>query len=65
MNLFSMTYSEAKKALDYCEPEVGVMAGEVAKKVLDQKLTPTQAQAVLVSAWGQILKNGRLTLLGD
>lgn len=65
MNLFSMSYAESKKALDDCEPEVGAMTGEIAKKILDQKLTPTQAQAVLVSAWGQILKNGRLTLLGD
>lgn len=57
-----MTYEEAAKELDQAGINAKLLSGETARKILEESLTPTQAQAVLMTAWGQILKNARFTL---
>ncbi len=38
------------------------LPGKIADIILEAELTPLQAQAALVAAWGKILERGRFTL---
>lgn len=37
------------------------LPGKIADIILEAELTPLQAQAALVAAWGRILKSGRIS----
>ncbi len=66
-----LTIDEANALLEYrCTANGGMdfihnpkkLPGKIADIILEAELTPLQAQAALVAAWGEILKNGRFSL---
>lgn len=61
-----MTYEEAAKELDQAGINAKLLSGETARKILEESLTPTQAQAVLMTAWGRSSRTlGLLFLISE
>lgn len=58
----TMTAAEANKLLQK-HPAALAMADTIAVDLVEKRLTPLEAQAVLTAAWAGVMKIGRLSLL--
>lgn len=60
-----MGQDAAKFEIDHADSRVRALAHEITERLLQEGLTPLQAQAVLVRAWAGVQSQGVLSLRAD